>query len=421
MRILWVSHLIPNPPKAGVLLRSHYLVKELAKHHRVDLLAFSQKNLLAPYFDTVAQGEEKSYALLKSMCQRVEFMPCPTDKSKWAKHICALKSLVSRSPYNINWLQSEAFHKKIQQWHAENSYDLIHFDTISLAPYLHGLNDTTFALDHHNVESHMLIRRASIESNWFKKCYFWQEGKRLEKFEKQYCPQMATNITCSDLDTERFERVVPKAKFVTIPNGVDIDFFKPSKLEPNLNRLIFIGTLDWYPNTRAVRYITHEIWPLVREKFPDMQVDIIGSRPPQDLVELSQRDSRFNVHGFVDDLSQYLEHAAIYLCPIDDGGGTKLKILDAFAAGKAVIAHPVACEGLHVTENNNVLLADTPEAYLEKITQLVDMPELRKNLEKNARQHVVDQFSFASIGKQLADHYEAVVKAKRTVSDLQKG
>lgn len=408
MRILWVSHLVPNPPKAGVLLRSHYLVKELSKHHEVDLIAFTQKGLLAPYYPTVEQGVEESKKILGEMCGRIQFFDCPVDKSKSSKIWCALYSLVSRHPYNINWLKSSEFGECIESWHKEHKYDLIHFDTISLAPYAAPVADTALALDHHNVESHMLLRRASLENNWLKKIYFWQEGKRLESLEKQYCPQFQTNITCSDLDTERFQNFIPSASFKTIPNGVDTQFFKPGSTPPAKAKLIFIGTLDWYPNTRAVQYLAHKVWPLLRNKHPDMVVDIIGSKPPADLVALSEQDDRFNVHGFVDDLTPYLDNATVYVCPIDDGGGTKLKLLDAFSAGKAVVAHPVACEGLYVTDEKNVLLADTPEKYVDAIDRLILNPELRQTIETNARQHAVDHFSFASIGKQLADHYSDV-------------
>lgn len=414
MKILWVSHLIPNPPKAGVLLRSHYLVKELAKHHDVDLLAFSQKNLIAPYFGSYDEGVQKSLQLLETICNRVKFIPSPMDKTRWAKYLCALRSLMSHYPYNINWLESGEFKTVVDSWHKENKYDLIHFDTISLAPYMDGLSDTAFALDHHNVESHMLTRRASLESNLLKKFYFWQEGIRLAKVEKKYCPKVDTNITCSDLDTQRFENTVNNANFITVPNGVDIDFFKPSEKLPNKNKLIFIGTLDWYPNTRAVRYIANEIWPLLREKNLDAEIDIIGSNPPQDLVELSKKDARFRVHGYVDDLAVYLEDAAIYLCPIDDGGGTKLKVLDAFAAGKAVVAHPIACEGLAVTENENVIFAQTSDQYVQKIQALIENENKRQTLERNARKHVVENFSFESIGLMLAKHYQHVIEAKRS-------
>ena len=408
MKILWLSHLVPYPPKAGVLLRAHYLVKELAKHHEVHLLAFNQRALMEPYFETYEQGTEIALGVMKESCSRVHFIDCPMDKSPHSKKICAVKSLISPKPYNISWLTDPEFGKLVNQWQLEESYDLIHCDTISLAPYVTHINNTLLSMDHHNVESHMLSRRAHLEANPLKKLYFWQEGLKLEAYEKLTCPQFDTNLTCSELDSRRFQTICPNASFTEIPNGVDTEFFTPSTSKQDPATLIFIGTLDWYPNTRAVRYIANEIWPRLKKVIPEAKINIIGAGAPSDLVKLSQNDDNFNVLGFVDDLTPYLDDATVYICPIDDGGGTKLKLLDAFAAGKAVIAHEVACEGLHVEDGNQVVLANDPDTYIEKILLLVENRNLRQKLQHNARAHAEKSFSFIAIGKRLADHFSSL-------------
>jgi polysaccharide biosynthesis protein PslH len=118
------------------------------------------------------------------------------------------------------------------------------------------------------------------------------------------------------------------------------------------------------------------------------------------------------VHGFVDDIDPYFEKALIYVCPINDGGGTKLKVIDALASGKAVIADSIACEGLNLTEGVNILFASTVDEYIEKIKYLMANPDVRIAIEKNAREHAVNHFSFSAIGKKLAQHYESVVNQK---------
>ena len=407
MKILWISHLVPYPPKAGVLIRAHHLVKELSKYHEVDLIAFNQRGLMEPYFNTYEEGTRQSRAILENFCRRVEFHDCPTDKSRFSKYWCALKSLFTKFPYTIAWLQSTAFKQRVEELHQTHHYDLIHCDTISLAPYIDNIKNTPLSLDHHNVESHMLLRRAQMESNPLKKFYYWQEGNRLVKFEKKYCPLFSTNITCSELDNDRFRQFIPNARYQSIPNGVDIDFFRPGDERRN-SHIIFIGTLDWYPNIRAVNFIANDIWPILKRRRPEIVVDIVGSKPPQELVALGQRDERFNVHGFVDDIMPLLNHATAYVCPINDGGGTKLKLLDAFAAGKAVVADPIACEGLLSTDGENVLYAETAEQFVSQIERLFDDESLRLNIEKNARGHAVNHFSFTAIGKSLADHFQSL-------------
>lgn len=416
MKILWLSHLVPYPPKAGVLLRAHYLIRELCKYHDVDLLAFNQRALIEPYFSSYEEGTEIARRQLQSCCGRVEFVDCPVDRSPYGKHLCALKSLVSSYPYNVNWLQDPDFQNLVTGWHKQSHYDLIHCDTISLAPYVSDIDHCLLSLDHHNVESHMLLRRSQLESNPLKKFYFWQEGMRLQHYEEQVCLQFDTNITCSELDSKRLAAICPSAEFTEIPNGVDTDLFTPGSGESEPATLIFIGTLDWYPNTRAVRYLAYEIWPRIKAKVPDVKVNIIGAGAPADLMELSEREANFNVLGFVDDLKPYLDSATVYVCPIDDGGGTKLKLLDAFSAGKAVVAHQVACEGLRVEDGAQVLLADDPDTYVEKIQSLLSNPELRHKLQNNARKHVEELFSFASIGLKLSKHFSELLNGRATVT-----
>ena len=308
----------------------------------------------------------------------------------------------------MNWLESTRYRALFHDWMEKRPYELIHCDTISLAPYVNDVSGVLLSLDHHNVESHLMLRRATLERNLLKKAYFWQEGKRLRHWERKLCPAFDTNIVCSKLDIERFKSFCPDASYKEIPNGVDIDFFEPTSGEPDPATFLFVGTLDWYPNTRAVRYIAEEIWPLLKESMPQARINIVGANPPIQLQELCKAEKNFNVLGFVDDITKYFADATIYLCPIADGGGTKLKLLDAMASGKAIVAHEVACEGLNVQHGEQLMIANNAQAYIQCIKRLVSDSALRRLLEANARKHVVDYFAWTSIGKELADHLESL-------------
>ncbi|WP_075186309.1 glycosyltransferase [Teredinibacter haidensis] len=405
MKILWLSHLVPFPPKAGVLLRAYNLIKELSKYHSVHLLAFNQRSLIEPYFNSYEEGTDIAKKELEKYCEKVLFVDCPMDKSKFTKILCASKSLFTQYPYNINWLASSRYQSLANDLHKSENYDLIHCDTISLAPYIQAIDNCLLSLDHHNVESHMLFRRSGLEKNIFKKLYFQQEGRRLKRVEQELCPKFDINITCSNLDSERFLDFCPDGKFVDIPNGVDIDFFKPGKVSPCPIGIIFVGTLNWYPNIRAVNFIAQEIWPKLMLIVPNAEMNIIGANPPAELIRYASNNEHFHVHGYVDNINPYFDNAAIYLCPIDDGGGTKLKILDAFASGKAVVGHPVTFEGLNVVEGEHALFATTADDYIKQIMTLMQNPDLCQAIGDAARKHVVNNFSFESIGKKLADQF----------------
>lgn len=405
MKILWLSHLVPYPPKGGVLQRSYNLVRETCKYHDVTLIAFIQKDLIKSRLSSLESGLNEAKSYLDTYCDYVEFVDIPSENSRFGKYLLAFKSLFTKDPYSINWLKSEQLHIILNKITDVNNFDLVHFDTISLAPYLNHFQNITKALDHHNIESHMMIRRAELENNILKRLYYYQEGYKLLKYEKKYCPQFDIQITCSDLDSKRLQEIIPNINAVDIPNGVDIDYFYPQSENEEPKQLIFAGSMSWYPNKDAMFYFSRKIWPLLKIKDKGFVMNVVGSSPPDELINLSNNDKNFKVHGFVDDVRDYISRASIYVCPISDGGGTKLKILDAFAMGIATVAHPMACEGIDVIDGVNVVFAETPEEFVEKIIELDKDDKLRQSISKNARKTVVDKYAYLAIGQSLSEKY----------------
>lgn len=403
MKILWLSHFVPYPPKGGLLQRGYHLLKQTAKYHDVHVLAFQQNDLMTPLFSNVEEGLDKAQQHLLGYCKSVKILDIPSDSSTIKKYTTALKSLVTKFPYNLNWLISDEYRDTLIKLLDQESFDFIHFDTISLAIYKQYCGDIRSSLDHHNIESHMLLRRASNESNILKKFYYYQEGKRLQKYEKIFCPTFNFNFTCSEIDTIRLQDLSHQSVCHTIANGVDVEFFKPLANVDKKNRLLFVGTLSWYPNIEAVNYIANDIWPVLKKRIPTIEIDIIGANPPKEILELAKNDSNFRVHGFVEDIIPYYHSAKCYVCPIKDGGGTKLKIVDALSIGMAIIADEIACEGIDVTDKDTVLFAASPEEYVNAIEQCFDNDEQRIRLQNQSRQLAIDKYSYDNIGKELSN------------------
>lgn len=407
MKILWLSHLVPYPPKGGVLQRAHHLLCELARHHEVDLLAFNQAELMRTQFSSVQEGLAQASKFLGNVCRRHRFLPIPVDQRWKGKQLLALKSLIG-APYTIRWIQSDQYRSAVREW-ASAGYDFVHFDTISLVPYMRDIPEgTPAALDHHNIESSMLLRRADNENSWIRKAYFRQEGLRLRGFERQYCPRFKVNITCSDLDSSDLREIAPGSHVATVPNGVDTGYFAPRAEEAGAHRLIFVGRLNWYPNAQAATFIAERLWPVLKRAWPGLQMDLVGANPPAAALALSRRDNSFKVHGFVDDVRPLISRATAYICPITDGGGTKLKVLDALAMGKPLVAHPIACEGIAVEEGKSVLFAREPDEYVGHLADLFADPARRQMMSINARRLATERYSFTSIGAELAKLYEGL-------------
>ncbi|MEO0811664.1 MAG: hypothetical protein AAFY60_02290, partial [Myxococcota bacterium] len=186
LSILWLSHLIPYPPKGGVLQRSYNLIRESARAHDVDLLAFNQPALQRIHFSSPEEAMRESRDALQAFCRRVEFEPIPTETRLRGRERTAARSLVSRAPYTINWLRSGSMRRALTRRLEHSRYDVVHFDTISLAPYRELLRrEQPTVMDHHNIESHMMLRRVEHEANPLKRAYYWQEGLRLKAYEKR--------------------------------------------------------------------------------------------------------------------------------------------------------------------------------------------------------------------------------------------
>lgn len=407
MKVLWFSHLVPYPETGlGVLQRSYHLVRELARAHEVHLLAFVQSKVIEDLLGDLGRGLERARQHLEEYCARVQFLPIPSERRRYGKTWLAARSLTGAYPYTIRWLQSEDAWKSAVSWNASTDFDVAHFDTLSLAPYRKIFAHAATALNHHNIESDMMLRRARLERQPLKRLYFRQEALRLRRFERRVCPDFDLNITCSNLDTERLKSVAPRTTVAEVPNGVDTEYFRPSGDVERTRSLVFAGNMSWYPNATAMLFFAEKVWPTLKSRISGVTMDVIGADPPAALLSVAARDRDFRIHGFVPDVRPYVTRAALYVCPIMDGGGTKLKILDALAMGKAIVAHPIACEGIGVRDGLDVVFAREAEEFAQNIVALLESPQRRSQLSKNARCLAESSYSYAIIGRKLVSEIE---------------
>jgi len=407
MKILWISHLIPFPPKGGVLQRSYNLIKELSKYNEVHVVAFNQRSLLP-------NDEDINYALseMQNICASIKSLPIECEKvSLSGKYRVAAKSFFTDLPYTINWLQSSKMANIIDNEINDNTYDVVHYDTISLAPFCDFNKNVKNVLNHHNIESNMLFRRAENERNIPKKIYFYQEAEKLEKYEQKICKNFDLNITCSHVDSVRLHKIIGSNNKITdIPNGVDVNYFYPQNSIKISNSLCFCGGMSWYPNRAAMVFFANKVWPILTQQIPGITMRVIGKSPPVELLDLAKKDSNFIVTGFLDDMRPIVDQSMLYVCPISDGGGTKIKILDALAMGKAIIANPISCEGIDVVNGENIIFAEKPEDYVEKIKTLLNKTIEVERIGANGRELVERKYSYIEIGKKINKTYIDILK-----------
>jgi glycosyltransferase involved in cell wall biosynthesis len=399
-KILWLSHFIPYPPKGGNLQRSYNLIREVSKSHEITLLTFNQSKIISS-----SESLNNAITHFSTFCKVADVVDIPSEHSAFRRLCLLLKGLFPWRTYTVSWLESREFANKLEALLQENSFDVIHFDTISLVPYIRHIKNAKLVLNHHNIESLMMLRRAENESHLLKKIYFFLEGKKIAAYEKKVCNSFDLNVTCSDLDTDRLKDHTGVSNCITIPNGVDLEYFKPLDVAIKPKSLIFAGGLTWYPNLDAMTFFLKSVWPLLVKEVPDISMTIIGRSPPSWMLELQDLYPNLKVTGFVDDVRPYIAEAHIYVCPIKDGGGTKLKVLDALSMKKTLVADQIACEGIDVRDQESVFFASSPDEYVRAIKLLIAEPGLAGNIAENGLKLINEKYSFASIGKQLSAAY----------------
>lgn len=411
-RILWLSHFLPWPPKGGLMQRSYYLMREAARYHDVRLIAFRQR--------AHQRDEDELRAAVDALSKFVTLahvLDLPEDRQPGGRKLLALRSLLPGPPYTIRWGTCGSYRDAVRAAVDDFKPDVVHFDTVSLAPYLECIGDTPAVLNHHNIESHMLVRRAEKEANPLKRFYFWQEGQRLAAYERMTAHRFSLHLVCADLDGQRFEANVGAVRIAVVPNGVDVNYFQPAPTSTpqRPDSLVFVGDLSWYPNIGAIRFFLNEVWPLIIRDRPSASLRVAGRNPPMDFLDHARKDSRIEILGFVDDIRPLVAESMVYVCPIFDGGGTKLKMVDAMAMGKPIVGHPVAAEGLGLTSGIDVLLTEDPHEMANLCVRLFDDSALRERLADAARSRAEQIFSFELIGRKLAALYSDELPA--TVSN----
>lgn len=406
MRILWLGHNLAYPPKGGPLQRNYNLLKQAAKYHEVHALVFDQPASRPPGI----APEDCVEALLK-FCASVEWVPLPKDTFGVGRYVRAIGGLLTGEPYEFRWLRSRAMENRIQRLVRRFQFDVLHVDTLGLAPYGSLVPTAGAVLNHHDIESALVRRRATSEGSLLWRMFWTREAANLLASEQRWCPSFHVNMVVSDDEGQVLKPSCPGSDIRIVPNGVDIEYFTP-RSDPGGTRLLFCGRLDQLANKGAITFFFNSIWPQLTDRVKEIEIDVVGKNPPAWLRELSQRDSRINVPGFVDDVRPYFQKATIFVCPITDGGGTRLKILDALAMGMPIVSTTFAASGLALRDGRHLLIADTPQTFVEQIRRLLADADLRNQLAAGAIDVIRQLYSWGTIGHSLVAAYEEAAARK---------
>jgi polysaccharide biosynthesis protein PslH len=403
MRILFLSTIVPYPPHGGIYQRTYNILKRLAAVHDVIFVGFEK-----------TADDRQNVEHIRKLCSEVYTYRLPDDWSKSALYYGLIKNIFNTLPYTSQKYHLTAVADLIRKKSLDGEIDAVHIDITDLATY----GDYTFSLPkiitHHNINSQLWASQAKAEKNPLKKLYMWMQVIKFKKFERLYSPKYDINITVSPMEEKVLAKLIPPEKIRVVPNGVDVDYFRPT--DPALeqeNEVIFAGSPNYYPNAVAIEWWCEKIVPALYEcGLSDVYLTVLGGREKaqKNVICYLENPQEYNlrVPGFVDDIRPYVARSSVYVVPLQSGGGTRLKVLDALAMGKAVLSTSIGCEGLAVTQGENILIADSPEKFTASLKSLLKQKDKRHILGQNGRKLVAGHYSWDKICDEMMPFYSKI-------------
>jgi glycosyltransferase involved in cell wall biosynthesis len=397
VKILWVKANKLLPLHSGGDIRSYNILRQLAAHHEVTLLS---------YYDGTPDAEYEA-ALNQHFPDAVLLATGKNDVTVLRRGLDYLFRLPNQEPYAVGRFACAQVEHRLKKWYLGQTFDAVVCDFLDAAVNFPLDLTIPTVLFQHNVESEIWRRHATRESNPVKKLMYRVEFAKMLAYEQKVVRKFHHVIAVSQHDRELMTAWVDASKITVVPTGVDLRQFRPDPSGQGVGPLVmFVGAMDWEPNIDAVEHFCQESWPAIRSRFATARFRIVGRNPDRRVQKLVS--SSIEVTGSVPSVVEHLREAAVVVIPLRVGGGTRLKIYEAMAVGKAVVSTSVGAEGLDVTNGLDIVLADNPDAFAEAVVMLLRDGERRHNYERAAAACAA-RHDWPRIGEKFVDVLQALV------------
>ncbi len=397
MKVLFVLPYLPSPPRFGGQRRLHGLMVEIARRHAVWVASFVDP----------AEDAAPALAATRAYCRGVVTVPNHRHAAGGlVKRAIQLGSLATPLSYENLVYRSLFLQRAIGKLMARERFDVVQVEFSQMGvfrfPQSHG--QPIVCLDEHNIEYEILKRTAGGETGAVRRVYNTLDWRKLRGEEWRAWRKVDGVSLTSPRDETLLLSDAPGTRTAVVPNGVDVDDFvpgSPAAVEPDT--VLFFGAINYYPNTEGLLFFLRESWPLLKARRPSARLRIIGPKPPPAIAEW--RDPSVEVMGYVDDIRGHIARAAVTVVPLRIGGGTRLKVLEAMALGKAIVSTPLGAEGIDVTHERDILLAPDAAGLAREIDRVLGDPGLAQRLGAEARRLAVDRYSWRASAERLVRFY----------------
>ncbi len=398
MRVLYFSTRFCWPITSGAHLRDFYLARQLAAKSTLTYLGLDRE-MDGP---VGSSRRERLEALPDSEMVRVR------RKAGYGA-IDLVRGLLGPAPVSILNFTAPQIMDKIERVLREERFDIIQFEGVHLLVYARRIRQIApnipLISDWHNIESEVQRRYAETTESPARRLYARRTAQLLNRAEREVLRLANAHTVCSERERQVLLEQVSEAHITVIPNGVDTAFFAPTAVAEGLRQnVIFVGSMDYHANIDAALFFAKAIWPGLRERRPDLRFFIVGSKPAPQVVELANQPG-ITVTGTVEDLRPHYRQAVMVVVPVRVASGTRLKVLEAMAAGVPVISTRLGAEGLAVTPGKDILIADTPAEIIDTAAALHQDTATWHRLTANALRLVRAEYDWSVVGARLERVY----------------
>jgi glycosyltransferase involved in cell wall biosynthesis len=390
MKILWVKAGKLLPVDSGGKIRSFNILRHLAREHEVTLLSY--------------YGGKRDPDYETAICQQIpgaQTIHTAAPEGTLAQSLDYILRLPSPAPYAVRKFTHPRVRQEVASRLNDGRLDVAVCDFLSASLNFAEATPAPVVLFQHNVETMLWRRMATMESSPLRKLSYSIEAWKMSAYETRTLRRFQHVIAVSEQDRDAMLTLSSGCPITVVPTGVDTEQYQiaPSAAgQPPV--IVFTGSMDWEPNIDAMEYFCREIWPEVLDAFPDARFQIVGRNPHPRVKRLASPS--VEVTGTVASVTDYLHAATIVIVPLRIGGGTRLKIFEAMAMGKAMVSTSIGAEGLAVTHGRDLLIADDAPAFAAGILQLLRDPELRRRYEQAAAA-LAARYDWSQIARSFAD------------------
>lgn len=453
---------IPWPLNTGAKLRNYHLAREIARRAEITLLAFSENGGQTSNVNSSTGKQPETQ-------QKQEAGKAPRDESSAEPLLASPESFydrvvtigrdqgytlskivrgaLGRTPLPVLNYTTPAMKQALARILDEQEFDIVQIESIHLAEYLPIIRAARkrplIICDWHNIESELMSRYSERQTNLLRRTYARRAARQMSSLERRSMREFDAHVVVSGRDGARLHELEQEARVFVIENGVDTSYYTDERIakahaawlkeqdgaaadahiarhesvlsapEEKPRRIAFVGSMDYHANVDAVVSFAKEIWPRLLEQQPGLTFTIVGRDPDAEVRQLVSIPG-IEVTGTIDDVRPYYHEMLAAIIPLRVGGGSRLKILEAMAAGVAVVSTTLGAEGLDVQDGKNILIAETAEEFCKAINDLSENEEQRRKLIAGGHALVFEQYDWSRLGALLFEKYESLLNRTKS-------